>query len=54
MVSMAVYGEPISDVLVDSTPYEPRPLPVLAPVSLSSTLDLITPCHTSDVLSPTD
>ena len=34
MVPMAEYCEPISDVPVDSTPYEPRPLPVLVPVCL--------------------
>ncbi|KAL4076344.1 hypothetical protein J3A83DRAFT_4411043 [Scleroderma citrinum] len=39
-VSMAIYGEPISDTPMASTSYQPRPLPVLEPVSISPALDL--------------
>lgn len=39
-VSMAIYGEPISDAPVPSTSYEPQPLPVLDHVSISPALDL--------------
>ena len=39
-VSIAIYGEPISDVTMASTSYEPQPLPVLDLVSISPALDL--------------
>ncbi|KAI6146088.1 hypothetical protein BKA82DRAFT_4330346 [Pisolithus tinctorius] len=39
-VSMAIYGEPVSEVSPAITSYEARPLPVLEPTSVSPALDL--------------
>lgn len=39
-VSMAIYGEPVSEVYPAITSYEARPLPVLEPTPVSPALDL--------------
>ena len=49
MLLMAAYGEPTSHVPGAFTSYEPHPLPLLNPVFLSLTLDLIKPCRTTHV-----
>lgn len=40
IISMAIYGEPITDAPPALAPYEPRPLPVLEPIPISPALDL--------------